>query len=106
MALSDWNFKRSKGFSDNWPLDENGDAEKPAFLTHINGSQLDVSMVTGLLEAFGVPVFLTYPNDGKFGELMIGTAGPGVNVYVPEAQLEDAKAIISGDGIDDTSEEE
>ena len=99
MAFSDWKFKRKKDFTDNWPLDENGEAKKPAFLTHVNGSQLDVSLTTGLLEAFGIPVYLTYPNDGKFGELVFGVAGPGVNVYVPEEMLEDAKAILSGEGV-------
>jgi len=99
MALSDWSFKKSKDYSDNWPLDENGEAKKPAFLTHVNGTA-DISLTKGLLEAFGIAVFCTFPNDGKFGELMIGTPGPGINIYVPEESLEDAKAILSGQGIE------
>ena len=54
-----------------------------------------------ITEAFGIPVYLTYPNDGKFGELVLGVAGPGVNVYVPEEMLEDAKAILSGEGVEE-----
>ena len=104
MALSDWFFETYDGKEGHWPVKEDGEPETPVFIKHINGSQLDVKLVTGMLRAYDIPVFCTYPNDGKFGELVLGVAGPGVNIYVPESFVEDANNILSGEGIDDTEE--
>lgn len=104
MALSDWAFEKFDGKDGHWPMDENGEPKKPVFLRHINGSQLDVKMVTGLLRAYDIPVFCTFPNDGKFGELVLGVAASGVDIYVPEEYLKDAENILSGEGIAEPEE--
>lgn len=104
MALSDWTFTKFEGKDGHWPLDENGEPKKPVFLKHISGSQLDIKLITGMLRAFDIPVFCSYPNDGEFGELIIGMAGPGVDIYVPEENYDDAVNILSGEGVEEIQE--
>ena len=95
--MSEWNIARWKNITDNWPKDENGELIPPAFFEHIAGSQLDVDMELNLLDAYGIPTVLQYPNDGDFGKIILGFAGGGVDIFVPETMLEDAKNIVSGD---------
>ena len=106
MALSDWAFTGFESKEGRWPMMENGEPVRPVFLTHVNGSQLDFNIVISLLKAFDIPVLVRYPNDGKFGELIIGTAGPGIDVYVPEDKFEDAENIISGEGVEESQEDQ
>ncbi|MCL2202101.1 MAG: DUF2007 domain-containing protein [Oscillospiraceae bacterium] len=87
-----------------WPLLENGEAIPPAYLTHIGGGPMDMEMVLGLLEAYGIPHVCEYPNNGLFGKLILGHPPSGMEVYVPETMLEDAQNLISADIILDEDE--
>lgn len=93
--MNNWGF--SKKSHENWPLDEYGNQVKPAFLKHTGGSPMDIDVEVSLLRAYNIPVIFEYPNDGEFGKLIIGHAGGGVDIYVPEAMLEDAKNILNGE---------
>ncbi len=99
-------FGKRKKPTDNWPKKENGEPVAPAFLTHIGGTQMDVELTTSLLEAYGIPAVSQFPNNGDFGRLMIGHAGGGVDLYVPETLLDDAQDIISAEVVDDVAAEE
>ena len=104
--MSDWNFKKLGQTPDKWPKDEKGEPEQPVFLEHIVGMQIDVDMELSLLKSFDIPVFYTYPNNGEFGKLILGFAGTGVDIYVPESMLEDARNILSSAPADDELLEE
>ena len=89
--------EQSKG----WPKDENGKPEKPAFLEHISGLQLEYDMAVSLLRAYNIPSVHTCPNDGDFGKVILGILGTGMDIYVPESMLEDARNILSADIVPD-----
>ena len=95
--MADWGFRRLGELEEKWPRDQAGEPEEPVFLEHLGGSELDVEMEVNLLDAFGIPVVLQYPNNGDFGKLILGFSGTGVELYVPRSMLEDAQNIISGD---------
>jgi predicted nucleotidyltransferase len=104
--VADWGIKKWDNLSDRWPVDEEGKTVPPVFFEHVGGSQLDVDMAINLLDAYGIPTVLQYPNDGEFGKVMLGFPGGGVDVFVPETMLEDARNIVSGDIIADEEEEQ
>lgn len=101
--MKNWGFRKIGDNAEKWPKDENGKPVEPAFLQHLSGSQLDVEMGINLLGAYNIPVMTVYPNDGEFGKLILGFAGTGVDVYVPENMLEEAKSIIAAEA-EDTEE--
>ena len=93
--MKNWGFRKIGDRSDKWPKDENGKTVEPAFLKHLTGSQIDVEMGINLLNAYNIPVMTIYPNDGEFGKLILGFAGTGVDVYVPETMLDEAKSVLA-----------
>ncbi len=95
--MGDWGFRKFGKTSENWPKDEKGEPISPVFLQHVGGSLIDFDMAINLLEAYDIPVICQYPNDGDFGKLMLGIAGGGMDIFVPETLLEDARNIISCD---------
>ena len=97
MDPSKWAGFRFGGKEDKWPKDAQGEPVPPAFLQHITGSQLECEMAVNLLTAYDIPVFRTFPNDGEFGKLILGFAGTGMDIYVPETLLADAQNILCGD---------
>lgn len=84
-----------------WPKDESGAPVGAAFLT--SSAQLDLAdtVIRSLLEAYGIPCVIRYPNNGGFGNLMLGVSAEGVDIYVPETLLADAKNILEGEAQDD-----
>ena len=97
-----WSLKETK--KPEWPNDDSGEPVPPVFLMHVGGGPLDMELNLNLLEAYGIPHVEKYPNDGLFGKLILGHAPLGMEVYVPETLLEDAKNILSADIIDENEE--
>ena len=95
--LFDMAFKRPFEQEKNWPKDEKGEAVKPARLAHLSESNIEAGIMTNMLRAYGIPVFLSYPNDGEFGKLIMGFSGTGVDICVPETMLDEARNLISAD---------
>ncbi|MBQ5568173.1 MAG: hypothetical protein IIT41_02900 [Oscillospiraceae bacterium] len=95
----DWHIEREKGVIGDWPTGEDGEAVAPAFLTHISGNALDIGLTQSLLTSFGIPMVFRFPNNGELGSVILGHAGGGTDVYVPETLLEDAKNIINTENI-------
>ena len=91
--MENWGFSKKK--NDNWPLDEYGNQAKPAYLKHVGGSPMDIDVEVSLLQAYNIPVILEYPNNGEFGKVILGHAGGGVDIYVPETMLEDAQNVLN-----------
>jgi len=105
MDFKDWTLPGFGQKEDKWPRDAAGEPEEPVFLEHITGTELDVKMAVSLLVSFGIPVLYKYPNDGEFGKLLFGFAGPGVDVYVPASRLEDARGLLSAEILEEDEEE-
>ena len=99
--MSDWSFKRKKGYSEDWPLDEKGEPEEPVFIEHLSGGPMDMEMVINLLEAYGIPTLTQYPNNGEFANVMIGFPATGIDLYVPERFWQDALNLLSATVLED-----
>jgi hypothetical protein len=102
--MADWFFGKKKKLTDKWPKTDGGELVRPAFLTHVGGTPMDMQIVLSLLEAYGIPAVDRYPNDGDFGRLILGHAGGGVDVYVPETMLDEAKDILNAEIVEDEAE--
>lgn len=77
-----------------WPTDLSGEPVRPAFLTKVQGSQLDYELQVSLLRAFGVPVQTDLPNAGQLVKILFGFTGAGMDIYVPETMLEEARGLL------------
>ena len=93
-----WSFRKRKGLP--WPDGDDGEAVRPAFLTHVHGGTIDMQLTVTLLEAYGIPHISEYPLNGAFGKMILGFPPGGTKIYVPETMLEDAKNILSADFTD------
>lgn len=94
MSLEDWGFSKKRG--PEWPLDSTGEKIEPAFLTNIFPKNMELEIITGLLESCGIPVVTRYPGDGTFGKVILGMSGTGTDLYVPEVCLDEAKSLLEG----------
>ena len=90
---------------ENWPEDENGEKVPPVLLMHLGGAPMDMNVELSVLEAYNIPYILEYPNNGDFGIVIMGHAGGGVDIFVPETMLEDAKNILNAEICEDEVEE-
>ena len=89
-----------------WPNSETGEPAPPAFLISLYGGPLDTELTLNLLEAYGIPYLYEYPRNGMVGKLFMGQSSSGIEVFVPETLLEDARNIINADIIDESEEHE
>jgi len=80
-----------------WPKNGDGEYEAPAFLA--TRSQLDMgdSLLISMLEAYSIPSLRKFPHYGGFGNLILGVSAEGVDIFVPESMLEDARALMEGE---------
>lgn len=77
-----------------WPIRENGDPVVPAFLAHCSALGMEDVMLVNMLDAFGIPCIRQFPYNGELGQVVLGMSGDGVDIYVPETQLQEARALI------------
>ncbi len=91
-----WGLNLS-GVTGNWPVTASGEPETPAFLERAFGNETELALRRNMLWAYGVPSVGRYPMDGTLGKIVLGQSGFGLDIFVPESMLEDAKNIISGD---------
>ena len=92
--------KKTKGAK--WPDGENGQPVPPVYLTRIHGGPLDLELTLNLLTAYDIPYVCEYPNDGLFGQLIMGFPPAGIELFVPETMLEDAKNILEAEATEVT----
>ena len=79
---------------DIWPSYDDGTPVKPVRLMTVTGTQLDYQMVLTQLQSFGVPVVGTFTADGALSKLILGFAGSGMDVIVPETMAELARELL------------
>ncbi len=101
-----WGFSKSGKLTEAWPKDPDGEPVASVFLMHCNCTDLEDELTVNLLEAYGIPCVRRFPNNGDLGRVMLGMSGTGVDLYVPETLLEDAKALISEDCAYDDDDEQ
>ena len=99
-----WSLKKNKG--QQWPNGENGEPIPPVFLMQIYGGPLDTELTFNLLEAYGIPYICEYPNNGLLGKLILGFPSAGIDIFVPETQLEDAQNILNADSYENDTDKE
>ena len=61
---------------------------------HCSQVDLEDKIVISLLEAYNIPAIRQYPNDGDFGNVVLGMSGSGIDLYVPETMLADARNLL------------
>ncbi len=84
-----------------WPTDDSGEPVTPALLTTVMGNQLDYQMTLSQLHSFGVPTLESYTSTGALAKVILGFAGTGMDVFVPETMVELARELLKpldGDG--------
>lgn len=77
--------------------------ERWAFLTNV----LDVheaNIIKSLLDLHGIPLLVKHKGAGEYLNIYMGMSSFGVNLYVPESMLEQAREIIK-DILEDIPEE-
>ena len=105
--MKNWGFSESPNKKlENWPVDEQGEKVPPVLLMHLGGAPMDMNVELSMLDAYNIPYILEYPNSGDFGIVIMGHAGSGVDVFVPETMLEDAQNILNSEIIEDETSEE
>ena len=96
MALRDWSLgKAGEGLP--WPKHDDGKPVEPAYLVHLSVTDLEGQIVVSMLESAEIPVVTQYPNNGEFGRVILGFSGTGVDLYVPQTLLEDAREMLNGE---------
>ena len=82
--------------SGEWPADASGEKEEAVFLCSRSNTDLSDELTVNMLGAYGIPCLRTYPGNGSFGRVIMGTSGTGVDIFVPKSMLEDARTLTEG----------
>lgn len=79
---------------ENWPVGPDGQPEKAVLLD----CEADFAAFGGItlskLEAFGIPVFTNRPDLGEMSFLYGGSSITGIQFFVPESRLQEAKELL------------
>ena len=103
MDNSKWAFAPD---TPDWPIDAQGEKEKAVLLTSTFDSTADADMLISLLAAYRIPCFKYFDYEGGAGKVINGFSGYGASLYVPEAQLEEAKDLLVSRPVEDEETEE
>lgn len=93
----DWARELPGKMAEKWPRDERGGFVGAAYLTTCSQLDMGDAIITGVLDSFDIPYVKKYPHYGGFGNLMLGVSAEGVDIFVPETMLEEAKNILEGE---------
>ena len=97
----DWARDLPGKMAKRWPKDENGEYVAAAFLTTCSQLDMGDAIVTGMLVSLDIPYVKKFPHYGGFGNLMLGVSAEGLDIFVPETMLEDARNILEGESEDE-----
>ena len=103
MDNSKWAFAPD---TPDWPIDAQGEKEKAVLLTSTFASTADADMLISLLAAYRIPCFKYFDYEGGAGKVINGFSGYGASLYVPEAQLEEAKDLLASRPVEDEETED
>ncbi len=89
-----------------WPADADGKPEKAQILCSLPDTDSSASVLCSFLFACDIPCRQTYGKDGGAGKVVLGFSGYGVDVLVPESRLEEAKALLEAQPIENNENNE
>ena len=95
-----------RDLAERWPRSEDGTPEKPVFLTDAFEADAQADLMVEMLRAYDIPVVRRYARDGTLGRVVLGFSGYGVELYVPESLLEDARALLRPAAVPDFDDSE
>ena len=78
---------------ESWPRTEEGELVDPAFLCTRSSTDLSDKLLVNMLQAYGIPCLCMERGNGNLGRVILGISGYGVDIYVPENLLSDAKQL-------------
>lgn len=78
----------------NWPRGSDGEPVSPALLTTDSDFEAYGGLVTSKLESYGIPFFTRCGKNGQVGRVIGGFSAAGLEIYVPQDLLEDAKELL------------
>lgn len=96
-TIESWGRTPYGQLQDNWPKNESGAYEEPAFLKHCSSTDMEDELLINMLSAYGIPCVKQYPNNGELGRVILGISGCGVDLYVPASMLDDAAKLCEGE---------
>ena len=82
------------GVPADWPQSPSGEPVAPVLLQHMSGKVNEADILVEMLRSYGIPVLRAYGNFGTLGKIIMGYSGEGLDLYVPESMLEDAKNLL------------
>lgn len=91
-----WGRDLPGDLADKWPRDDAGEFVAPALLMSCGQADMSDTITISLLDSCGIPCFRQFPHYGGFGNFMLGMSAEGVDLFVPETMLEDAKQLLEG----------
>lgn len=95
--MSSWGRHEYGKAYEAWPRTADGQTEPPAFLIHCSPLDLEADMIQSLLESYHIPSIRRLPGDGAFGQVILGMSGNGIELYVPQSMLDEARALLEGE---------
>jgi hypothetical protein len=72
----------------------------------VDGGAPEIELTINLLEAYGIPCTCNYQNNGALDTVIMGYPTGGVEVFVPETMLEDARGLLGAEICEDDEDEE
>ena len=88
-----------------WPQTEDGEPVTPVYLCNCVSVSLVDEVTANMLNAAGIPTLRRFSNGGDLGRVVLGMSGFGVDLYVPETMLEEARALLEADAEEDDDQD-
>lgn len=85
--------REARGIPENWPRNGVGEPELPVLLTNLPEGGV-AAMTANMLQAYGIPVFQRYQDDGSFARVLFGGSAYGVGLFVPASRQEEARQLL------------
>jgi len=76
-----------------WPRTELDRPDDPAFLCSRSSVDFSDKLLVNMLQAYGIPSLCMERGNGNLGRVYLGISGYGVDIYVPQSLLNDAKQL-------------
>ena len=78
---------------DRWPRTKSDEPEEPAFLCTRSSTDFSDKLLVNMLQAYDIPSLSMERGNGNLGRVYLGISGYGVDIYVPESLLNDARQL-------------
>ncbi len=88
-----WGEYMDGALLDQWPRTEEDLPENPAFLCTRSSVDLSDKLLVNMLQAYGIPSLCMERGNGNLGRVYLGISGYGVDIYVPQSLLNDARQL-------------